>query len=192
MSDITVKYKGSPIATMDASGMKTLETQGKYCEGDIDIEYVKPNGSSYVKLAETEVAVDTTSSSVAIVANIDINPASDAWTSAKMLYVRIRDKAGNRDGHFCGSDSIIVNPFAINGATTTVTTAMARILFAKPASGDYLLSAQGYGVYVYDINNTGRIRIASRYSPSTSLTIDGTYTIEVYALKYPDNVSPFV
>jgi hypothetical protein len=44
MSDITVTYKGNTIATMDASGTKTLETQGKYCEGDIDIEYVKPSG----------------------------------------------------------------------------------------------------------------------------------------------------
>ncbi len=42
MSDITVKYKGSTIATMDASGTKTLETQGKYCEDDIEIAYVKP------------------------------------------------------------------------------------------------------------------------------------------------------
>jgi hypothetical protein len=42
MSDVTIKYKGQSIATMDASGSKTLGTQGKYCEGDIGVEYVKP------------------------------------------------------------------------------------------------------------------------------------------------------
>ena len=49
MSDVTIKYKGQSIATMDASGTKTLGTQGKYCEGDIDVEYVKPAGPTGTK-----------------------------------------------------------------------------------------------------------------------------------------------
>ena len=44
MSDITINYKGSAIATMDASGTKTLLTDGKYCEDDIEVVYVKPGG----------------------------------------------------------------------------------------------------------------------------------------------------
>ena len=44
MSDITINYKGNAIATMDASGTKTLLTDGKYCEDDIDVVYVKPSG----------------------------------------------------------------------------------------------------------------------------------------------------
>lgn len=44
MADITINYKGNSIATMDASGTKTLLTEGKYCEDDIEIEYVKPSG----------------------------------------------------------------------------------------------------------------------------------------------------
>ena len=48
MSDVTVSYKGADIATMDASGTKTLQTQGKYCEGDISITYVKPSGGGSV------------------------------------------------------------------------------------------------------------------------------------------------
>lgn len=46
MSDVTITYKGSPIATMDASGTKTLTTQGKYCEANIGVEYVKPSGGT--------------------------------------------------------------------------------------------------------------------------------------------------
>lgn len=49
MSDVTIKYKGQSIATMDASGTKTLQTQGKYCEGDIGVEYVKPAGPTGTK-----------------------------------------------------------------------------------------------------------------------------------------------
>ena len=46
MSDVTIKYKGESIATMDATGIKTLGTAGKYCEGDIGVEYVKPSGGT--------------------------------------------------------------------------------------------------------------------------------------------------
>lgn len=49
MSDITISYKGSNIATMDASGTKTLLTEGKYCEDDIDIAYIKPSGGGGLK-----------------------------------------------------------------------------------------------------------------------------------------------
>ena len=43
MSDITIGYKGSTIATIDASGTTTLGTSGKYCEDDISIDYVQSN-----------------------------------------------------------------------------------------------------------------------------------------------------
>lgn len=39
--DVAISYKGSSIATMSASGTKTLETSGKYCEGDITVVYSK-------------------------------------------------------------------------------------------------------------------------------------------------------
>ena len=42
MSDVTIKYKDSVIAKMSASGTKTLNTGGWYCEGDITVDYVQP------------------------------------------------------------------------------------------------------------------------------------------------------
>ena len=44
MADVTLTYKGSTIAEINASGSKTLKTAGKYCEGDIGVSYVKPSG----------------------------------------------------------------------------------------------------------------------------------------------------
>ena len=44
MADLTIKYKGQPIVELSESGTKTLKTAGKYCEGDITVEYVKPAG----------------------------------------------------------------------------------------------------------------------------------------------------
>ena len=44
MADLTIKFKGNPIVEMTDSGTKTLKTAGKYCEGDISVEYAKPAG----------------------------------------------------------------------------------------------------------------------------------------------------
>lgn len=38
MAYVTIKYKDTIIATMDSSGTKTLETTGKYCEGNVVVE----------------------------------------------------------------------------------------------------------------------------------------------------------
>lgn len=36
---LDVTYKGSQIAQLTADGNLTLETAGKYCEGDIELAY---------------------------------------------------------------------------------------------------------------------------------------------------------
>jgi len=46
MSDVTLSYKGSDILELSDSGSATLKTGGKYCEDDIELEYVKPSGGS--------------------------------------------------------------------------------------------------------------------------------------------------
>ncbi len=52
MADVTLTYKGSTIAEMSNSGSKTLKTSGKYCEGDIGVSYVKPEGGTSDELAK--------------------------------------------------------------------------------------------------------------------------------------------
>ena len=44
MSEVNISYKGNSIATMDASGTKTLQTSGKYCEDNIQVVYTRPSG----------------------------------------------------------------------------------------------------------------------------------------------------
>lgn len=51
MSEVAINYKGDSIATMDASGTKTLLTEGKYCEDDIEVVYTRPSGGSSVQIA---------------------------------------------------------------------------------------------------------------------------------------------
>ena len=52
MADVTLTYNGNTIAEMSATGTKTLKTAGKYCEGDIGVNYTKPNGGTSDELVK--------------------------------------------------------------------------------------------------------------------------------------------
>lgn len=55
MAGVDIQYKGSSIASMQATGSKTLKTQGKYCESDITVDYVSDFSVSNI----IQTAVDT-------------------------------------------------------------------------------------------------------------------------------------
>lgn len=59
--EVRITYKGSTIASMDASGTKTLETAGTYCEGDIDVEYTRPSASLQSKTVSPSLSQQTIS-----------------------------------------------------------------------------------------------------------------------------------
>lgn len=44
MADVEIKYHGSIIKSMSASGTETLHTEGFYCDDDIDVVYTSPGG----------------------------------------------------------------------------------------------------------------------------------------------------
>lgn len=58
MADVEVNYKGSNICELSNSGTKTLLTQGKYCEDDIEVVYAKPS-TSYIVIKSIEQALLT-------------------------------------------------------------------------------------------------------------------------------------
>ena len=41
MADVTIKYNGNTIASMDSNGNKVLKTGGKYVANNIFVEYQK-------------------------------------------------------------------------------------------------------------------------------------------------------
>ena len=141
----------------------------------------------YKLLAISDFTVNTTSTSSASVGTIDLGSAG--YTSDKIIYVKIRDKAGPRNGYFTGSDVYFFNNYVVNGATTTVSGAM-RVVHACDSSGKFVRnnynSTTGYGVYAYSIDSAGVLTIYRRYNSSVSYTINGTYRVWVYSLEYVD------
>ena len=140
--------------------------------------------SSWTKVAETSYQVNTTSTSVETVATWETGDSS-IWTSDKWVYVRTRDTEGKRNGYFYGTDTFFYNVNPIND--TALTSVVSALRITKRYQDDLVYTiatngSAGYGVYPDTIYNNGNIRIRKRYNSNNSLTVDGTYKVEVYLL----------
>lgn len=72
---VTIEYKGDTIATMNASGSKTLKTSGKYCEGDIDIVY-QESVAPTVPCKRFHVTVDSDKTAKTVLTSADSDIAA--------------------------------------------------------------------------------------------------------------------
>lgn len=57
MADVTIKYNGEAVAEMNGTGSKTLKTSGKYCEGDIEVNYTPNSRTYYVTIGTHNPAI---------------------------------------------------------------------------------------------------------------------------------------
>ena len=141
---------------------------------------------SWQKIGEADIMVNTTDRYEKQQGTILVD---DIWTDSEIIYIRIRDKAGKRPGYFLGTDTFFINYKAKNGDNSVLLTA-GRIVHRY--NGVYeQYSGSGYGVYPYSIGPDGTVKIYSRYEIGYSRRINGTYRVEVFKLKYPDDLSPF-
>lgn len=140
-------------------------------------------GSSYKLLKSAEFTVNTSSTTAIDVGTVAAGAA--AYDSSKIIYVRVRDKAGVRDGYFTESDTWFPNQYQYKSKTTSL------IDCGKFVIGKGSVSTSQYGVCPYVISSDGTVTIKARYNSAYG-TVDGTYVVEVYALDWPDKVSPFV
>ena len=128
MADVTITYKGNSIATMSASGTKTLLTEGKYCEDDITVDYTAPTPSA--GSATTPATTITVSTSGLITATASTSQSITPTVVAGYV------SAGTA-GTVSVSGSNTKQLTAKAAATYTPTTADQTI-----ASGQYLTGAQ--------------------------------------------------
>ena len=158
----------------------------------VTVDAVVPTTSSYALLGSHEFTVNTTSTSAASVGTFKV--PTTVWTKDKIIYVRIRDKAGKRAGYFYGTDNWFINLNAQTGSTSAFTSGLRYIRRYSTSSvfgQTQTSSTTGYGVYAYSVATDGTITVYSRYNSSYSLTINGTYVVEVYTLDFPGGTSPF-
>ena len=145
-------------------------------------------GSSYTLIDSIEVEVSTTSTSVI---EIDTYTLTRTDPSGEILYIQVRDKAGKRNGYFLGFDYYLTQP--VGGSLGN--TYRQQYCYVTSSSGSVnVTSTSNYGVFpslsTYS-NSLYEFGIRARYHATYSTTIDGTYSVKIYSLKWPDNVSPF-
>lgn len=150
------------------------------------------NTGSYTFVTSKEYEVeDVTTTNSKKIGTITI--PSSAFTKDKILYIRVRDKAGKRTNHFLGSDSFYTNPSNANGTTSSITSG-GKMFHRYSSNGVYEIyangSSDGYGVYPSFLNATS-IDMYRKYNVNYSYSIGGTYLVEVYLIDYPDGKSVF-
>lgn len=142
-------------------------------------------GSSYTQIYTGTVTANTTGTTATSLTTINLG--TSAYTANSILYVAIRDTAGDRAGYFIGSDSYCFNYNKANGSTTA-TSYWVKNIHRKASGGSYSTytagTSIGYGIYPYSISSAGVLTLYVRYSSSYSLTINGTYRVKVFLLDY--------
>lgn len=154
-------------------------------ENDSYSEYIETIPDPILeKIAEATYVVETASTSAVNVGTIAAG--SDAWTSDKILYVKIRDTAGKRNGYFYGTDAFFVNPNPINESSANFTGA--RFNFSVDSDGKYQGFAGSttthHGIGPTYVASTGDIPITARASSNSGI-IGGTYKVEVFLISTP-------
>ena len=114
MSDITINYKGSSIATMDASGTKTLLTEGKYCEDDIEVVYVSPGGGS-------------TLGTKTITANDTYNASSDSLDGYSQVTVSVPTGTARSSSDLTASNLTVTAPAGLYAEAASKTLSDANL-----------------------------------------------------------------
>lgn len=107
---------------------------------------------------------------------------SNIYTDTKILYVKIRDNAGKREGYFFGSDGFLLNFRIANDTTSTYS----GCHFCYRYANSVLAVTEGsYGVYGYTASNANKLVIRQRYHASYTTIINGTYNVQVYLITWP-------
>lgn len=169
------------VASDVASGKYFYTAQGVKTEGTL----VSP----WTKVGETwELTLEDYTSTSAVSAGSK-SYGTSIVNKDKIIWVRIRDKAGKRAGYFAGSDSFIINTNKANGSTSTYTTA-GRFIHRYTSSNAWGSAVGSYGVYAYSVSNAGNLTLRKCYNATYSLKIEGTYLIDVFTLDYPASYGP--
>lgn len=159
-------------------GSTTLTPKNRCEEWLKEIIDASGGGSGATLIASEEYEVNTSSTTETLIAQIPCG--SEVLNAEKMVFVEVRDKEGKRNGYFYGSSTLLVSqPTAGNS-------------FVYKYNNDEVSTYKGsYGVYAKSILSSGKVEIYSKYHATYSLTINGTFTVHIYLMDFPDG-SPYL
>ena len=168
-----------PTGTVSITSNGTVDVT-QYASAEVNV-------SNWTLLGSKDFTINQTGESNTSIGSITIG--ASAWTKDNVIWVRVRDKAGTRDGYYFGSDTMFFNANAQNGVASTYNVRSVNTI--RYNSSQYACYNGAYGVWAYSITTAGKINIYARYSSTYTLTINGTFSVEVYSLSLPTGKTIF-
>lgn len=154
----------------------------------VDVAVPSSGGSSWTKVATAEVEDTYAGTTGAALTTIDLS--ATPWTGQALLFVSVRDKAGEVNGKYFGTDT--VGFWGGPNSSPVYMGCVYRGYAGNPYGNESYGSSSAYGIYPQSYNSSTKVlNIFHRYKSGTTGTIDGTYVIEVYKLDYAPGGNPF-
>lgn len=168
MAEVNIKYNGSSIATMDASGTKTLLTAGKYCPANFQVEYNRPT----IPDLPTDVPVFTVACN-----GTDWVPQN---ASCNMTYAEVRAWINQNSPNNTAGAYVIETNGSYSGVTRTYPVLFVRELAAVPTFTVYYSP----GLPAYDLDYHDGFIYVRQFSAirhrNLSVTRNGIQAVDGY------------
>jgi len=176
MAEVQISYKGSAIAQMNASGTKTLLTEGKYLEDDVTVEYTRPSAPSGTK-------------NISITQNGTTTEDVTAYASAQITANVPNTYAAGDEGKVVSSGALVSQTsrsIDTNGTydTTTNNEVVVNVSGSGYSADDIALRTPISGNIVLKSTTTQIKDYAFRNTEITSITGAGVTSIGANALQY--------
>lgn len=182
MANVEISYKGNTIASMNASGSKTLKTAGKYCEGDIGVEYSAPTPTLISKSISANGTYNATAYNADGFSAVTVNVPTGSESSRSWILQLSADSASGAALTITTSDwlkahrgdsGLVITICPLQAISSGATRLVGLIHANQKINGNY------YGVLVrYNSSGSATSVYTESYSLSASTSIPVGFKIE--------------
>lgn len=154
---VVISYNGNEIASMSATGTKTLLTEGRYCEDDITVAYTAPSAPAPNLQAKSNISPTLSSQTITAdngydgLSSVQINamPSGSATTPAT---------------------TITANPSISVSSGGLITASVSKSQNVTPTVSAGYVSSGTYGTVTVSGSNTNQLstKAAQTYTPTTT------------------------